>query len=153
MTEKQEKSSEQTKEKDEAATYFARHLAGVKNYDTPFYYLWSEFLGGLAIASFKFWIMYLTNEEEFRKGLEDSPQAIIDAVLTMWKVKTINQIDKDISTHEKMMNSPYGKMFGKLMSSAEDMKKDMYKAVDEVQEKARKTLYDGIIATDANKTE
>lgn len=145
MTEKQEKSSESTKEKDEAAAYFAKKLAGVKDYDTPFYYLWSEFLGGLALVSFKFWVMYLTNEEGFREGLEDDPKAIIDVVLQMWKVKVIAQIDKEIEKHEEMLKSPYGKMFGKLTSTPDEARKELYENVKEVEEKARQVLYDGIV--------
>jgi len=151
MTEKEEKSSESTK--DEAIKYFAKKLAGVKETDTPYYYLWSEFLGGLAIVSFKFWIMYLTDHEGFKEKLDDDPKVIIDTVLQMWKVKVINEIDKEIEHHKKMVDSPFGKMFGKMMTSTEQAQKEMYETINMVEEKARQVLYDGIITKTEDKTE
>jgi len=152
MTEKQEKSKESIK--DDAARYFAEKIAGSKNYDNPFYYLWSEFLGGLALVSFKFWIMYLTNEEGFREGLEDSPKAIIDAVLQMWRVRVISEIDKEMEKHEEMMKTPYAKIFGNLMTPPDEARKEIYKTIEEVEAKARQALYDGIVvAVDKVKTE
>jgi len=156
MTEKQEKLSESTKDKEreEAAAYFAKKLAGVKDYDNPFYYLWSEFLGGLALVSFKFWVMYLTEEEGFRKSLDADPKAIIEVVLQMWRVKVIAEIDAEMSKHEEMMKGPYAKMFGKMITPPDKAREEMYEAVKEVEEKARRVLYDGIIAPVAeDKTE
>jgi len=152
MTKKQEESSESTKE--EAVKYFAEKMAGSKSYDNPFYYLWSEFLGGLALVSFKFWIMYLTEEEGFRKSLDADPKAIIEVVLQMWRVKVIAEIDEEMSKHEEMMKTPYAKMFGKMITPPDKAREEMYEAVKEVEEKARRVLYDGIIAPVAeDKTE
>lgn len=148
MTEKQKESKESTKEKEkeEAAAFFAKKLAGVKDHDTPFYYLWSEFLGGLALVSFKFWIMYLTEEEGFRKSFDADPKAIIEVVLQMWRVKVIAEIDAEMERHEEMLKSPYGKMFEKMTPPTDQARKELYEAVKEVEEKARRVLYDGIIA-------
>lgn len=155
MIEKQEKSSESTKdkEKEEAAAYFAKRLAGINSFDTPFYYLWSEFLGGLAVISFKFWIMYLTNEEGFREGLEDEPKAIIDAILQMWRLKTTAEIDQELEKQKKMMKSPYGKIFGKMVPAPEESYQEMLKTISQVEEKARKVLYDGIIKEEESQKE
>jgi hypothetical protein len=148
MTEKQKESKESTKqkEKEEAAAFFAKKLAGSKGYDDPFYYLWSEFLGGLALVSFKFWVMYLTEEEGFRKSLDADPKAIIEVVLQMWRAKVVAEIDAETERHEEMMKTPHAKMFEKMMPSPDESRRELYKAVKEVEEKARRVLYDGIIA-------
>ena len=143
MTEKQEKSSESISE--DSAKYFAEKLAGSKGYDNPFYYLWSEFLGCLALVSFKFWVMYLTEEEGFRKSIDADPKAIIEVVMQMWRVKVIAEIDEEIKKQEEMMKTPHAKMFEKMITPPDEARRELYKAVKEVEEKARRVLYDGII--------
>lgn len=143
MTEKQKESKESISE--DAAKFFAEKLAGSKGYDNPFYYLWSEFLGGLALVSFKFWVMYLTEEEGFRKSIDADPKAIIEVVLQMWRVKVIAEIDEEIKKQEEMMKTPHAKMFEKMITPPDEARRELYKAVKEVEEKARRVLYDGII--------
>ena len=146
MTGKQKESKESIKE--DAVKYFAEKLAGSKNYDNPFYYLWSEFLGGLALVSFKFWVMYLTEEEGFRKTMEADPKSIIEVVLQMWRVKVTAEVDEELSKHEEMMKTPYAKMFEKMITPSDKAREEMYKAIDEVEKKARRLLYDGIVKSD-----